>query len=178
MKRIWLFVLLFGSLAAFVACNKSDSTAMPTALDQSIPTQAQSKLRTVKLWLGAQEMITEVALTGLEQQTGMMFRTNMAENEGMLFVFGQPHRASFWMKNTLIPLSGAYLDSDGVILEIHDMKPRDESSIVAGNDNIRFVLETRAGWFQRNNVGVGAVVRSERGSLMETFFPQRQGKRN
>jgi uncharacterized membrane protein (UPF0127 family) len=178
MKRIWLLVLLLGSLPVFVGCNKSDSHAMPPVLDQTMPTRAQPKLRTIKLWLGAQEMATEVALTGLEQQTGMMFRTNLAENEGMLFVFGQPHRASFWMKNTLVPLSGAYLDSDGVILEIHDMKPRDETSIEASHDNIRFVLETKAGWFQRNNVSVGAVVRSESGSLAETFFQHRQGTRN
>lgn len=178
MIRIGLWVLLYGSLTAFVGCNKSAPRAMPPTLDQSMPTRAQPKLRTVKLWLGAQEMAVEVALTGLEQQTGMMFRTNMAENEGMLFVFGQPHRAAFWMKNTLVPLSGAYLDSDGVILEIHDMKPLDETSIVASNDNILFVLETKAGWFERNNVGVGAVVRSESGSLAETFFRQRQGARN
>jgi uncharacterized protein len=173
MRRVWLFVILFGNLSAFVGCKKSGPNAVAPALDQSFPTRALPRLRTVKLWLGAQEMIAEVALTGLEQQTGMMFRTNMAENEGMLFVFGQPHRASFWMKNTLLPLSGAYLDSDGVILEIHDMKPRDETSIVASNDNIVFVLETKAGWFERNHVGVGAVVRSESGSLANTFFRQR-----
>jgi uncharacterized membrane protein (UPF0127 family) len=110
---------------------------------------------------------------GAGLQTGMMFRTNMTENEAMLFVFAQPHRASFWMKNTLIPLSCAYISRDGVILEIHDLKPRDETSVVAESDAVRFVLETKQGWFQRNNVGVGAFVRSETGSLMDTFFEQR-----
>jgi hypothetical protein len=160
-------------LPFLAACQKSNSDNTPVPNESAYPTNAQPKLRTVKLWLGAQELIAEVALTGIEQQTGMMFRTNIAENEGMLFVFAQPHRASFWMKNTLIPLSCAYIGSDGAILEIHELKPRDETSVAAASDGVQFVLETKQGWFQRNNVGVGAVVRTESGSLMDTFFRRR-----
>src|SRR4051794_35590548 len=100
----------------------------------------------------------------------MMFRTNMAENAGMLFIFPGPHRASFWMKNTPLPLSAAYLDPDGVILEIHKLEPQNTNSVTAASERIQFVLETNEGWFQRHNIGVGAVVRTERGSLRETFF--------
>jgi len=101
---------------------------------------------------------------------GMMFRTNMLENEAMLFVHPYPVRASFWMRNTLLPLSCAYIDNEGLILEIHDMKPLDESPITAASEAVRYVLETRQGWFERNAVSTGAVVRTERGSLGETFF--------
>lgn len=160
-------------LLLLAACKNSTTGDLPATNAPPYPTNAQPKLRTVKLWLGAQEMLAEVALTGIEQQTGMMFRTNITENEGMLFVFAQPHRASFWMKNTLVPLSCAYISRDGTILEIHDLKPRDETSVAAGSDGVQFVLETKQGWFQRNNVGVGALVRTERGSLMDTFFRRR-----
>ena len=106
--------------------------------------------------------------------TGMMFRKEMAENEGMLFVFGRAHRASFYMRNTLIPLSCAYIDPEGTILEIHDMKPLDESAIEASVDNILYVLEMKQGWFERNKVATDSVVRTESGSLPETFFKKRR----
>lgn len=135
--------------------------------------KAQPKLATIKLWLGAQEITAEQALTVPQITAGMMFREEMGEKEGMLFVFGEPHRASFWMRNTVLPLSCAYLDPDGVILEIHDMKPLDESPIEANSDRVQYVLETRQGWFQRNGIGPGTVVRTERGTLRETYFGRR-----
>jgi uncharacterized membrane protein (UPF0127 family) len=130
----------------------------------------------MKLWLGSQEIVAELAVSYPQVITGMMFRKEIAESEGMLFVFGLdrrlpgPHRASFYMRNTLIPLTCAYMDSEGVILEIHDMKPLDESPIEAHSDNIRYVLEMKQGWFERNKVAVGSVVRTEIGSLQDTFF--------
>ena len=135
-----------------------------------LPTAAQPKLQTLKLWLGSEEMEAELALTHDQVQTGMMFRKQMAENEGMLFVFPIPHRASFWMRNTLIPMTCAYLDSAGAILEIRDMKPLDETPIQAGSDEVQFVLEMPQGWFERNKIAVGTVVRTEAGSLSETYF--------
>lgn len=128
---------------------------------------AQPRLPTLKLWLGDQELDTEVARAPLELQTGMMFRTNMAENEGMLFVFGRGHRAAFYMRNTRVPLSAAYIDPEGAILELHDLKPLDETPVEAASDRIQFVLETPQGWFQRHNVAVGAVIRTPYGALRE-----------
>jgi len=115
-------------------------------------------------------MSTEIAASGIEVQTGMMFRTNMAENEGMLFVFGRPFQASFWMKNTSLPLSAAYISPDGVIEEIHPLEPFNTNAVVAKSDNIQYVLETRQGWFDRHNVSTGTVIRTESGSLHDTFF--------
>ena len=118
-------------------------------------------------------MVAELALTGLEQQTGMMFRTNLAENAGMLFVRPVPERASFWMMNCPLPLSAAYIDPDGVILEIHDLQPHNTNSVAASSERVQFVLETSQGWFGRHNVSTGMLVRTERGSLADTFLRDR-----
>lgn len=127
----------------------------------------------MKLWLGSQEMIAELALTPIQQMTGMMFRTNMAANAGMLFPMPYTQRASFWMLNCPLPLSAAYIDPEGVIQEIHNLQPHNTNSVVSATANIRFVLETPQGWFETNHIGIGAVVRTERGTLMETFFGNR-----
>ena len=134
-----------------------------------MPTQAQPKLQTIKLWLGPEEITAELALTFKQMQTGMMFRTNLTESDSMLFVFSTPHRASFWMANTKIPLSAAYIDPDGVILEIHPLQPEDTNAVEAASDRVQFVLETSQGWFDRHHVGVGALIRTERGTLLDSF---------
>jgi uncharacterized membrane protein (UPF0127 family) len=153
--------------------SKKPAASPPAPAIPGLPTQAQPKLQTMKLWLATEELNTELALTFEQQQTGMMFRTNMPENTGMLFVFGGPHQASFWMKNTLVPLSAAYIDSDGVIREIHNLEPQNTNAVVAASDRIQFVLETPQGWFDRHNVRTGMVVRTERGPLLDTFFRRR-----
>ncbi|MEO8429286.1 MAG: DUF192 domain-containing protein, partial [Verrucomicrobiota bacterium] len=78
--------------------------------------------------------------------------------------------ASFYMRNTIIPLSCAYIDSEGEILEIRELKPLDETAVEAASENVRYVLETKQGWFDRNKIGVGTLVRAHAGSLAETFF--------
>ena len=154
-------------------CKKAASPAAGPVEGPSVPTAAQPKLQTMKLWLGAEEMVAELALTGEQTQTGMMFRTNLAENAGMLFVFPAPYRASFWMKNCPLPLSAAYIDPEGVILEIHDLQPHNTNSVVASSEQVQFVLEVNQGWFGRHNVTTGMVVRTEHGPLRETFFRRR-----
>lgn len=134
------------------------------------PTAAQPRLPTIKLWLGSAEILAEIASQPRQIQTGMMFRTNVVEQEGMLFVFNRPHQAAFWMKNCPQPLSCAYIDPEGVILEILPMEPHNTNSLVAASDNVMFVLETKHGWFDRHNVRTGMVVTTERGPLLQTFF--------
>ena len=156
-------------------CGKSaPQPAAPPPAAPGEPTQAQPRLQTLKLWLGAEEMKTEVAATLEQIRTGMMFRTEMGENEAMIFVFSVPHQASFWMKNTRVPLSAAYINPQGVIAEIHDLQPYNTNSVTATGSNIQYVLETPQGWFQRHHVGVGTAVRTERGSLAQTFFSSRR----
>lgn len=154
-------------------CKNAATPAPGLEVDPNLPTAAQPKLQTMKLWLGAEEMVAELALTGAQMQIGMMFRTNLAENAGMLFAFPAPHRASFWMKNCPLPLSAAYIDPEGVILEIHDLQPHNTNSVTASSEQVQFVLETNQGWFERHHVTTGMVVRTERGPLRETFFGKR-----
>lgn len=164
--RIALAMMAVTYLTVFCGCEKPPIAAAPAANPWE-PTQAQPKLKTIKLWLGAEELETELALNDIQRETGMMFRTNMAENAGMLFVFPWPHQTSFWMKNTIVPLSAAYIDPEGVILEIHDLKPHDTNSVMAASNRIQFVLEVNQGWFDRHNVKTGAVIRSEKGPLRD-----------
>ena len=171
MNRNWPAIFLVVGAFFWGGCHKPAAVEpKPLTIEDILPKAAQPKLPTIKLWLGAQEITAEMAITTEAERAGMMFRTNIAENEGMIFVLPLPQRASFWMKNCVIPLSCAYIDSDGVILETHDMQPHNTNSIVAGSENIRFVLETKQGWFERNNVTTGMVVRTERGTLAETFL--------
>lgn len=170
-------IAAFGSAVFLVyGCEKSGVSSPPPAPTPTnaparfMATNAQPKLPTMKLYLGAQEVNAEIAMSLQQVMTGMMFRKEMGENEGMLFVFSRGHRPSFYMKNTLIPLSCAYIDPEGTILEIYDMKPLDETSIEAKSDNIQYVLEMKQGWFERNKVATGSIVRTERGSLAQAFF--------
>lgn len=175
MKRIP--VLLLASLCALLlACPKPASAPKPgavAALDPTESGQPQPKLPTLKLWLGAHEVVAEIARTPLEHQVGMMWRTNMAEMEGMIFIFEEPGRRAFWMRNTLVPLDIAYLAPDGTLLEVHAAQPRNETALPSESDRVQFVLEMRQGWFQRNNVKPGMLIRTEKGSLAETFFRRR-----
>ena len=154
-------------------CKRATAPAAAPEVGPRLPTAAQPKLPTMKLWLGAEEMVVELALTEEQQHTGMMFRTNLAENAGMLFVFPGPFRARFWMKNCPLPLSAAYIDPEGVILEIHDLQPHNTNDVAASSDRVQFVLETNQGWFGRHHVGPGMAVRTEQGTLLDTFSRQR-----
>lgn len=161
-------------LAAVVFCPGCDSQPTPPPPGANLlaaePTAAQPRLPTIKLWVGPAEITAEIAANPRAIQTGMMFRTNLAETEGMLFVFRQPHQAGFWMKNCPLPLSCAYIDPQGVILELHDMEPHNTNSITASTDQVMFVLETSRGWFERNGIRTNMVIETERGPLLQTFF--------
>lgn len=148
----------------------TSAPASPFVSIPGLPAKAQPKLQTIKVWLGAEELITEMAVSSAQYQTGMMFRTNMAENEAMIFVLPYEQQASFWMANCPYPLSVAYINRDGIIEEIHPLEPFNTNSVVAAASNIRFALETPQGWFDRHHVSTGAVVRTERGSLKQTFL--------
>jgi hypothetical protein len=170
MKLTRIFSLFL--VAALVAgCEKSETNAPPSS-DNSLPTQAQPKLPTMKIYLGAETLDVELALTPREQQTGMMFRTNVTDESAMLFVLPQAMHApnGFWMTNCPVSLSAAYIGPDGVIEEIHHLEKNDNIPVVATNDNIQYVLEVNDGWFQRRHISTGTVIRTEKGSLAETFF--------
>jgi uncharacterized membrane protein (UPF0127 family) len=168
-----LFVLWVGAVV-LVGCGDSAPPVAPPPPDRD-PIHghlnyAQPKLQTIEVWLGAEELITEVARTEVQIATGMMFRTNMAENAAMLFVFPYPDRRSFYMRNCVVPLSAAYITPDGTIAEIVNLEPGNEIPVPSDSSNIQFVLEVPQGWFQRHNISPGATLRTEKGTLQETFF--------
>jgi uncharacterized protein len=166
MKLSRLFALILAA-AFFVGCKKSETAQSPAKIWQ--PTHAQPKLQTLKIYLGAETLDAELALTPKEEMTGMMFRTNVTDQSAMLFVFPYPQQANFWMKNCPDSLSAAYISPDGVIQEIHHFEKEDTNTISSATANIGYVLEVNDGWFKRHDIGIGTVIRTERGSLAETF---------
>ncbi len=148
------------------------STAAPkfvTGLNDPSGGHPQPKLPTLKLWVGTNEVTAELAATDQQIAIGMMRRTNMAEMDGMLFLFARPGQRAFYMRNTIVPLSCAYIDPEGTILEIHDMKPLDETPIPSTSDQVQSVLEMNQGWFERHGIKTGVAVSTERGTFPQTF---------
>jgi uncharacterized membrane protein (UPF0127 family) len=96
----------------------------------------------------------EIARTDEQRSQGLMHRTRLDDGRGMLFVFDRDEMVSFWMKNTLIPLSIAFISSDGRIMEIRDMEPESLDPVRSGR-SVRYALEVPQGWFSRVNLGVG-----------------------
>ena len=172
MKVLNLFALSL-AVALFAGCTKPDAstTIKKLSADDFLPTHAQPKLPTMKIYLGAETFDAELALTSEEEMTGMMFRTNIQETDAMLFVLPQPQRANFWMKNCPESISAAYITADGVIQEVHHLEKNDTNAVLSATDNIQYVLETSDGWFDRHHVTPGMVITTERGSLSHTYFP-------
>ncbi|MBN1495492.1 MAG: DUF192 domain-containing protein [Spirochaetes bacterium] len=103
----------------------------------------------------AVSLTVEIADTERRRQTGLMHRKTMPREHGMLFVFPREQKMNFWMKNTYIPLSIAYIDSNGVIREIYDMKPLDTSVTYPSALPALYALEVNRGWFRLNNISTG-----------------------
>jgi uncharacterized membrane protein (UPF0127 family) len=131
-------------------------TATPPAAAQG---QAQPTLPMVTLQAGIHLVKAEVADDGRKRAMGLMFRESLAPNHGMLFVFREKAGHCFWMRNTLIPLSIAFLDDDGTIVNIEDMAPRSEDSHCPKRP-VRFALEMEQGWFAKRGLAAGAKLAS------------------
>ena len=120
----------------------------------------QLQLQRTRLNAGMHQIDAQVALTPQERQTGLMFRREMPQHEGMLFVFEEPAVQCFWMKNTLIPLTAAFVADDGTIVNLADMKPQTTDSHCS-KQPVRFVLEMNQGWFARKNIQAGFRLRGQ-----------------
>jgi len=131
--------------------------------------QPLTNLYVLKLYLGAETLDAELALSIKEISTGLMYRKEMDENRGMLFVYPYVSDVAFYMKNTYIPLSVAYIDPEGVIQEIYDMEPLNEESVPSKSDNIRYILEVNQGWFAKHGIEPGTLISSEKGDLPDLF---------
>lgn len=134
-------LLLFSGLVA----------ALPlTATAQNGP----QNLATVTLSAGMHNIVAQLAKSPRERNIGLMFRKDMAPHEGMLFVFEEPATQCFWMRNTYLPLSTAFVDDDGRIVNIEDMAPMTEKSHCSTKP-VRFVLEMNQGWFAKRGLKPG-----------------------
>jgi uncharacterized membrane protein (UPF0127 family) len=115
----------------------------------------QLQLPRVTLSAGMHLIQAQVAATPQERAVGLMFRKDMPVNEGMLFAFEQPSEQCFWMKNTLLPLTAAFVSDDGTIVNLADMQPQSLASHCSTKP-VRFVLEMNKGWFDKRGLKAGS----------------------
>lgn len=144
-KKIAL-CFLFTALALLSGCaaKPQESEARPT-IETYITTT-----------VGGRPISVQVAIREPERQRGLMFREQMDEHAGMLFVFERPQPLGFWMKNTRIPLDIAYITPDGIVREIYPMFPYNEDSVQSLRRDLSMALEMNQGWFNANQVRPGA----------------------
>jgi uncharacterized membrane protein (UPF0127 family) len=114
--------------------------------------------RTTQIQIGDETLEVELAETREEQAKGLRFRQTLAEDSGMLFIFPKPQRLSFWTKDASIPLSIAYIQPDGKIVQIRSMKPYDETPIPSLSDSVSYALLVNQGWFERHGISAGTVI--------------------
>jgi hypothetical protein len=143
-RRLLLGALVLCLLLS-LGCGSSKQSKAPGGRGDLIP-----------LRIGGEELLVEVVETPERMRAGLMFRRNLPENQGMLFVYREPTRITLWMKNTYIPLSAAFLDEEGRIINIaRRMEPHDETTRHAAAAPAMFALEVNAGWFERHGIGPG-----------------------
>ena len=120
----------------------------------------QMDLPRAKLSLGIHQITAQVAQTPNQRSTGLMFRKEMPQTEGMLFIFEQAGMQCFWMKNTLLPLTSAFVADNGEIVNLVDMQPHSEAPHCSTKP-VRYVLEMNQGWFAKKGVKAGAKLAGE-----------------
>jgi hypothetical protein len=119
------------------------------------PALAQQPLPVVQLNAGMHLIRAEVAADYASRMTGLMHRASMPSNAGMLFIFDDNERQCMWMKNTLLPLSVAFIDERGIVINIEDMAPQTEDSHCASRP-ARYALEMNRGWFAARGIKAGS----------------------
>ena len=140
----------YSSLALIIVCLASLSCASRKLPVQEIAIERDGQVIAV--------VKAEIAAAPEARQQGLMFRQELPEGEGMLFIFEADQILSFWMKNTYIPLTIAFIAWDGRIIDIKDMYPHDETSVTSSR-SVRYALEVPQGWFSRTGVQVGDIVK-------------------
>ncbi len=136
--------------------SRLGALSLALALAAGGPVRAQST-PTVKLTAGVHLITAELAADDPMRMRGLMFRQSLAPNHGMLFVFDAKSVQCMWMRNTLIPLSVAFLDDDGRIVNVEDMQPQTENSHCA-RAPVRYALEMTQGWFAQRGLKAGALI--------------------
>jgi hypothetical protein len=150
-----LLVMFWGSACSSQPVSTA-STPSPLPSPTLTATPASRTTTTIPLTIAGHQLQAELATTPEQRSRGLMFREDLPENGGMLFVFPQTRQVSFWMKNTPLPLSIAFLDADKRILNIVDMEPFDETSHPSAGP-ARYALEVHQGWFAERGIEAGMV---------------------
>ncbi|MCE4553570.1 DUF192 domain-containing protein [Roseateles cellulosilyticus] len=139
-----------------MTCIKAIASAvLYLAATAAYAQDAPQQLRSIPLTAGMHVIQAEVAISPQERATGLMHRKSMPANNGMLFVFEEANPQCFWMKNTLLPLSIAFIAEDGTVVNIADMKPMDETSHCSAKP-VRYALEMNQGWFAKRGIKAGS----------------------
>ena len=133
------------------------SAALSLSLTATASAQQVTRFKTTTLNAGLYLIKAEVASNEAEREQGLMFREKMGPNEGMVFLFGAPAGVCMWMKNTLIPLSVAFLDDKGKIINIEEMKEQTTDSHCATKP-ATYALEMNKGWFRQKNIKPGMTI--------------------
>jgi len=132
------------AVTVFAVAFAAAASAAPTVVE----------LPTVPLTINGFKLTVEVARTSEQQMTGLMYRFSLKPDHGMVFVFERSEPRAFWMKNTYIPLSIAFVAADGRIVNIDDMAPRDETSHLSAGPAM-YAIEMRKGWFAEKGIRAG-----------------------
>jgi uncharacterized membrane protein (UPF0127 family) len=141
MKKFWTLQLI---ASISMACGLARADETP-----------QMNLQRITLTAGIHQIDTQVALTNEQRAVGLMYRNEMPQNEGMLFVFEQATVQCFWMKNTRLPLTAAFVADDGTIVNLENMKPQTTESHCS-HKPVRYVLEMNQGWFVKKGIKPGS----------------------
>ena len=135
--------------------NRISALLLALAATAACVQEPQLNLPRVRLAAGMHQIDAQVASTQEQRMTGLMHRKEMPQHEGMLFVFERPAQQCFWMKNTLLPLSVAFVEDDGTIANIEEMQPQTLDSHCSAKP-VRYVLEMNKGWFSKKGIKPGA----------------------
>ena len=145
--RTLAFAFLFSAVLVSGGCRKDEA-----------PVQARAK--GPETWftmhIGPVATKVQVMVRPLELQEGLMHRATLGDDEGMVFVYPDPGARSFWMRNTLIPLDIGFFTPEGVLSEVHQMNPLDETPVPSYSENIQFAIEMNQDWYHKHDVKPGA----------------------
>jgi len=143
-------ILFTGAMAMFALLSMTPLAAQ----------EPQTNLQRTVIHAGMFQIDAQIANTPQQRQIGLMFRKDMPTPEGMLFIFEEPQKQCFWMKNTLLPLTAAFVDDDGAIVNLADMQPQSTESHCSEKP-VRYVLEMNKGWFAKKKIGKGYKLKSQ-----------------
>lgn len=152
MLRLFFSALSLLALAFFLAPSCMREEGAKATIEALPPTHW------FELKIEAKSIRVQLVINRKEMARGLMERTELQPDEGMLFVYPRPRQASFWMKNTPLPLDIGFFNPAGVLLEVYRLFPYDETSVPSRSDQVQFALEMNQGWFSRNEVRPGAAL--------------------